>query len=147
MNIKKTLSIIVLAALISTPMIFSGCSGQKGVVGEWERTDASSPLYGMIIKVEETPNGYIGKIIYLTDLAKEYNFKTGQTKWATFKPVIEGRQYIIKDFTINAIDFEESWSEMMLKFNPYQPDEIKILAVDDEPNFMDSNEQTYKRVG
>lgn len=125
----------------------TGCQeSNKSIEGEWERADATSPLYGTVVKIEKTDDDcYVGKIISLTDVAKEAGFKTGDTKWASVKPTDEANQYSIKDLTINAIDGEESWSDMILEFDPKNPDEIKITSVETDANWFGSNSQTYRR--
>lgn len=144
---KKLLSLMTVLLMF----ILVGCSSgdssnSKSLIGEWERIDTSSPLYGMIVKVEESSDGYVGKITYLTDVAKDADFKTGMTKWKDINLTETKNQYEFKDFTINALDGEESWSDMIMIFDPAKPDEIKIHSVSDETNFMSSNDQTYRRV-
>lgn len=124
-----------------------GCNQNTGSLeGEWERADASSPLYGSVIKIEkEDENSYVGKIISLTDVAKDAGFRTGDTKWRSIEPTGENNQYSLKDLTINALDGEKSWSDMLLQFNPANPNEIKIEAVNAGVNVFGSNSQTYRR--
>lgn len=134
-------------AVVLAIICFVGCqSSARSIEGEWERADASSPLYGAIIKIEKTDDdSYVGKITSLTDVAKDAGFRTGDTKWSEIKATDETNQYSMKDMTINAIDGEKSWSDMILTFDPTNPDEIKIQSVDADPNFFDSNSQTYRR--
>lgn len=124
----------------------TGCQANKSIEGEWERADAASPLYGMVVKIEKSSDGsYVGKIISLTGVAKENGFKTGGTKWSSMKPTNEANQYFIKDLTINALDGEKSWTDMILEFDPKNPDEIKIASVEKTTNWFGSNSQTYRR--
>lgn len=140
---KATLGITILLLALA---ILAGCAPAASLAGEWERTDTASPLYGMILKVEETSNGYVAKITYLTDISKEYTFKTGATKWKDITPTKEDHVYILQDYTINAINGKSSWSDMYMKFDPSQPNEIYLWAVEDGVNFMASNKQTYRRL-
>ena len=128
-------------------VFFAGCSQNSGSLeGEWERADASSPLYGSVIRIEKVDeDSYVGKIISLTDVAKDAGFRTGDTKWMSIEPTGEDNQYSLKDLTINAIDGEKSWSDMLLQFDPTNPNEIKIDAVDAGINIFGSNSQTYRR--
>lgn len=134
-------------AVVLALWCLAGCeSSSRSIEGEWERADANSPLYGTIIKIEKSDDeSYVGKIISLTDVAKDAGFKTGDTKWSSIKSTGESNQFSIKDLTINAIDGEKSWSDMILIFDPSSPNEIKIQSADDDPNVFGSNSQTYRR--
>lgn len=141
---KKLIYVIFSVALICAAL--AGCNKATGTIeGEWERADAGSPLYGAVIKIEKSGDGYVGKIISLTDVAKDAGFRTGDTKWKSIEPTGETNQYSVKDLTINAIDGEKSWSDMLIQFNPSNPNEIKIDSVDSGLNLFGSNSQTYRR--
>ena len=150
---NKKDNIVVIAGPTAVGKSALGIDLAKKLNGEIVSADSMQIYKAMDVgtaKVtEEEMEGIPHHLIDIVEPDVNFNvndFKTGMTKWKDINLTETKNQYEFKDFTINALDGEESWSDMIMIFDPAKPDEIKIHSVSDETNFMSSNDQTYRRV-
>ena len=137
--------IFAVACAIIITLSFAGC-GQEAVTsssnepktleGYWERTDTNSRLYGMVIRVEKTDDGYVGMIVDLPDTAKDAGFKSGEMKWCNIQEENGDTEpgqtyYIFDDLTKNSVFKETSYTAVSFVFDINDPDELIMNDIDD----------------
>lgn len=139
---------------------FTGCSKNSSsndtpiIVGYWERANTDSNLYSMVIRIEQTDNGFVGKIIEIPDTARDAGFKTGETKLKNIQEAENTetdskyeslKVYTMGDLTKNRLFKDISYYECRTWIDPENPDEFKLYPVK-ESDQEGWNHPLYRRI-